>query len=146
MSGAQLKYDQSEDKADICPMDYAEVVDDKVCTIHSDNIQLADVLAHQVLETHGDNEVQCIEARPGSDSSGRPCATSPDLSASTMLADHRSSPPAAQQNHDMVDRDRIGANISSECPSLRQTICQTVVKLCSISPTMSLIISTCLMM
>ena len=89
MSSAPIKCDQSEGKADTFPLDDAEVVADKVCTIHSDNLQLADVLAHQVLNAHGDNEVQCVEARPGTDSSGRRCATSPNLSAIAMLADHR---------------------------------------------------------
>ena len=109
MSSGQIKYDQSEDNADIFPMDDAEVVDDKVCTIHSDNLQLADVLAHQVRKAQEENEVHCVEARTGTDSSGRPWATSPNLSAAATFADHRSSPPTAQHNCDMVDRDRIGA-------------------------------------
>ena len=141
MSSARIKYGQSEDKAESFPMDDAEVVDETVCTIHSDNLQLADVLAHQVLKAHGDNEVQCVGARPGTDSSGRPCATSPNLSAVATLADHRSSPPAAQQQMTWWIEKGLGRTI---CPRVRQSARASVNLLLNPfprSPTMPIIIS-----
>ena len=78
-------------------------------------------LSRKVLDVRSDRQDEPVTAPSGTDSSGRSCATSPNLSVVAMLADPRSSPPTGQQGSNIVNRGKIGADDSSDRHSINPT-------------------------
>ena len=130
-SGDQSNLAQPQDmEADVVG-DRNEHLQQHIRTAHGRNTITDGRRSHKVLDAQMDRDETVHEAQPGSDSSGRPCATSSHLLAKScsvvaMLADPRASPPIAQQDCDMVDRRTSGADNSSDRHSINLPVIHSV--------------------
>ena len=121
-SGAQNSSDHDVPTSEPEPHELVQKPQQSLRTIRAKHTVANDQLACKALNVQGARQDDPVEAPPGTDSSGRPCATSPQISVVATLADPRASSTTRQQRCDMAGRKKSGANNWSASHSISKSV------------------------